>query len=182
MKSTSVVFTIASGVMYIHLQLLANIRPLWPTISVQYSRGPIPLTVNSLLERRVQLGAHLARQKEVIRRRGLLMPVSITDRKREGALPRHLMQNKTLLSLFIRRQAKPGSEVTLTGSHLGCCRWRCRTGPPCRPATARRPAGRGGTRSSYTAGAGRMPSSPGGTWMTVPGYGRHLWGQVRQWL
>lgn len=90
------VFTVASGVMYIHLQLIDNIRPLWPTISVWYSRGPIPLTVNSLLERRVQLGAHLARQKEVIRRRGLLMPVSITDREHFPITP---LQNR-LYSLF----------------------------------------------------------------------------------
>lgn len=55
--------------MYIHLQLLDNIRPLWSAITIRYSGAPILLTVNSLLKWRVQLGAHLARLKELIRER-----------------------------------------------------------------------------------------------------------------
>lgn len=57
-------------VMYIHLQLLDNIRPLWSDSTVPYTRAPIPLTVNSLLKWRVQLGTHLARIKEAIREQG----------------------------------------------------------------------------------------------------------------
>lgn len=47
--------------MYIHLQLLDNIRPLWSSITIRYSGAPISPTVKSLLKWRVQLAAHLAR-------------------------------------------------------------------------------------------------------------------------